>query len=175
MANSLKKTRDLLKKYLENKHLYILKRAIIGTTDWEDTDENGIDILKYNYSLIDKKKPSNKKITNVLKIWKRDNKIYVDAQTYSLLREDERLYIKSYNAEMFYYDPLTWEKSTDAVVEQTEEVDNIDANDENSLRMIYRFIASIASGVRKPSDKKNAIEMKKYLSRFMSKNYIVIK
>ena len=175
MANSLKKTRDLLKKYLENKHLYILKRTIVGTTDWEETDENSIDILKYNYSLVKKEKPANKKITNILKIWKRDNRIYVDAQTYSLLREDERLYIKSHNAEMFYYDPLTWEKSTDAVIEQEKEVDDIDANDENSLRMIYRFISNIASGVRRPSDKNQAIEMKKYLSSFMRKNYIVIK
>ena len=54
------------------------------------------------------------------------------------------------------------------------ECDDISVNDENSLRFIYRFIGSIASGVKRPSDKDTAIEAKRYLKSFLDKNDIEI-
>ena len=53
-----------------------------------------------------------------------------------------------------------------------EDIFDLSTSDVNSLMMINRFLSSIASGIRRPSDKDKASEMRHYMSSFLERNNI---
>lgn len=155
--------RNMHKMITENPETYYLERHEVGTNgEYEkcNTDEP-YDVIKYNYRLRKKKREKDTRPEIKLSIWTNQfGHVYINKEFYNLLRADKRLYIKG-NADLAYYDMLDGKREQLASFKG--EID-FEEQDLNSLRYIAKFLGSIASGIRRPSDAMAAKEMQTYLT-----------
>lgn len=154
------------KKYEKNPTMYVIQSRPIGSNDeWRNDSNPSWMLLDNDYRIVtansDKIKPKQR-VRRFFISKNEQGRIYVNNDLYKILREDKDLYIELHDYKLEYQDVLTDE------VGKLEETLDISNNDKNSLIMINKFLASVASGIRRPSDKDVASEMRKYLTSFIS-------
>jgi len=174
---------DFFKSYNDNisKGLMLFKCKVgLKIENWTlaKQDENpnfNENIYKFMQVPIVKEKIRIEKETNFkFFILSKDDRgrVFCNHDLYKLLREDKGLVLNVDLAKAEYRDNLTNERNEIDSFEKESFIDDIEKQDINSLLMIHRFISSIASGVRRPSDTTVAKEMKDYLTSFLSRNKI---
>jgi transposase len=157
---------DLFRKYKEqwenDKDSYFVESTKCGVDEWSIDENPKWDLVGFNYRIRRKKskseikKKDDESVKFIVTLW-TDEKghVYADNKTKSYLKSGAKLSIKVQKAHVHYYDHFNSDVSEfdyEKIQTDSMEADDIDTNDENSLRMIYRFISSIASGIRRPSD-----------------------
>lgn len=156
-------------------HNKVLKKCEIGCEEWTLADGIEWNFEKYSYDFFKKEvvktaydEKSNGMRGTVVTIWKNDmGRVFIDNHTYSLLKEDKKLSLRMIEVYARYYDNFSGDS-------ERAELSGISVDDANSLMMINRFLVSLGSGIRKPSDKDKANEMSTYLTTFLHENNISI-
>lgn len=163
---------SMLDTYNENKDFYELQRSKIGFDNFSDNKDDDIDLLTYHYRLVKKGSPkaSSKKVPIKIALWKDDRgRVFVDLNTYSLLRDDRRLFIQTNNAKLEYRDNLSREPSTVNLLT----LDEVEAADINSILAIYKILDNLKKDTNLHLSSQEKInEAVNYLKYFLNKNNI---
>lgn len=144
--------------------------TIAGLASIKEVEQEALDLRNYRY-FFDIEKNNKKSSPICITMW-LDNygKVVLDRKTYSLLKTDMKLSFIAEKYKATYYDHFT----TETEVADMSTLEDFEKDDVNSLIFIYKFISKIASGIRSPSDKDSASEMKYYLQSLLNRNSISI-
>ncbi len=146
------------------------KTLIAGPASELESECESLNFTQYRYFFDTKPEHKvSKSIPITLTLW-LDNygKVIADRKTYSLLKQDKKLSIVSEKHKATYYDHFTNESE---LVDMSI-LEDFSSDDVNSLIVVHKFLSKISSGLRSPSDKDKASEMRYYLESLLSRNNI---